>query len=92
MLDALVKVFLNLDAVLLVLARISGMFFMSPVFGRRNVPAIFTIGLILALTYITAAYYPVYGQTIDVSSYVELAFYIIKELITGIIMGYVFFL
>jgi len=89
MLDALARVLLNLDAVLLVLARISGMFFMSPVFGRRNVPAIFTIGLILALTYITAAYYPVYGEAIDVSSYVELAFYIIKELITGIIMGYV---
>jgi len=89
MLYALGRILLNFDAVLLVLARISGMFFMSPVFGRRNVPAVFTIGLILALTFITAAYYPVYGEAIDISSYIELAYYLIKELFIGIVMGYV---
>ncbi|MFO7294592.1 MAG: flagellar biosynthetic protein FliR [Clostridia bacterium] len=89
MLDALGRILLNIDAVLLALARISGMFFMSPVFGRRNVPAIFTIGLILALTFIVAVYYPVYDEAMDISSYIELAFYIIKEIFIGLIMGYV---
>lgn len=86
---AIESILLNIDAVLLALARISGMFFMSPVFGRRNVPAIFTIGLILALTFIVAAYYPVFGEVADIGSYLELAFYIIKEIFIGLIMGYV---
>ncbi|WP_092281785.1 flagellar biosynthetic protein FliR [Caldicoprobacter faecalis] len=88
MLGVLGQILLNFDAVLLVLARISGMFFMSPVFGRRNVPAIFTIGLILALTYTAVVCYPVHEQPIDISSYTELAFYIMKELLIGLIMGY----
>ncbi|MBM7581396.1 flagellar biosynthetic protein FliR [Caldicoprobacter guelmensis] len=88
MMEALVRLFLNLDTVFLVLARISGMFFMSPVFGRKSVPAIFTIGLILAMTGIVAVYFPVFGHSIDMSSYVEMAFYVVKELLVGIIMGY----
>lgn len=92
MLAVLQQILLKFEVMLLVLARISGMFFMSPVFGRRNVPSIFTIGLMLSLTCLTAAYYPGQQHPIYISSYIQLFYYIIKELLIGLIMGYIVFL
>ena len=65
---------------LIVLVRISGMFFLSPIFGRRNIPNYFKVGFCFILTIITANSITVP----DISSYTSLASYVIligKELL-----------
>ncbi len=90
MMAVLEQIFLNFDIMLLVLARISGIVFISVIFGRRNVPAVFYIGLIVSLTYILVAYYPIFGHnSLEVNSYAQLAFLTIRELTVGAIMGYI---
>ena len=78
----------NLDAILLVLVRMSGLFILSPVFGRQNMPALFKIGFafFLTLIYVTATENLVVDYKESMVLYVV---YIIKELAIGIIMGYV---
>lgn len=78
----------NLDAILLVLVRMSGLFILSPVFGRQNMPALFKVGFAFCLTliYITATE----NLAVDYQdSMVLYVIYIVKELAIGIIMGYV---
>ncbi len=90
MMAVLEQIFLNFDTMLLVLARISGIVFVSMIFGRRNVPAVFYIGLIISLSYILVAYYPLFGQSsLEINSYAQLAFLTIRELTIGAIMGYI---
>lgn len=69
-------IFANFDIMLLVLARISGIVFVSVIFGRRNVPAVFYIGLIVSLTFILVAYYPLFERNpLQINSYIRLAFW-----------------
>ena len=78
----------NFDAILLVLIRMSGLFILSPVFGRQNMPALFKIGFafFLTLIYVTATE----NLAVDYQdSMVLYVVYVIKELAIGIIMGYV---
>ncbi len=78
----------NFDAILLVLIRMSGLFILSPVFGRQNMPALFKVGFafFLALIYITATE----NLAVDYQeSMVLYVIYVIKELAIGIVMGYV---
>ena len=78
----------NFDAILLVLIRMSGLFILSPVFGRQNMPALFKIGFAFCLTliYITATE----SLAVDYQdSMVLYVIYVVKELAIGIIMGYV---
>jgi flagellar biosynthetic protein FliR len=78
----------NFDAILLVLIRMSGLFILSPVFGRQNMPALFKVGFafFLTLIYITATE----NLAVDYQeSMVLYVIYVIKELAIGIVMGYV---
>lgn len=78
----------NFDAILLVLVRMSGLFILSPVFGRQNMPVILKIGFafFLTLIYITATT----NLSIDYQDSIVLyTVFIAKELAIGIIMGYV---
>lgn len=78
----------NFDAILLVLVRMSGLFILSPVFGRQNMPVIMKIGFafFLTLIYVTATNNLVINYN---DSLVLYAVFIAKELAIGIIMGYV---
>ncbi|NLW01875.1 MAG: flagellar type III secretion system protein FliR [Clostridiaceae bacterium] len=73
---------------LIVLVRISGMFFLSPIFGRRNIPNYYKVGFCFILTIITA-------QSItvpDISSYSSLVSYMAligKELLLGVTIGFI---
>lgn len=78
----------NFDAILLVLVRMSGLFILSPVFGRQNMPAIFKVGFafFLTLIYVSATN----DLAIDYKGSIVLyVIYIMKELAVGAIMGYV---
>ena len=78
----------NFDAILLVLVRMSGLFILSPVFGRQNMPALFKVGFafFLTLIYVSASD----NLAVDYKdSMVLYVVFVAKELAVGIIMGYV---
>jgi len=78
----------SFDAILLILVRMSGLFILSPVFGRQNMPALFKVGFsfFLTLIYVSAAD----NLTVDYQgSMVLYTVFVAKELAIGIIMGYV---
>lgn len=78
----------NFDAILLIFVRMTGLFVLSPVFGRQNMPAIFKIGFAFFLTIIFAN--TVNGFNLDYQDSLLLYMvYVAKELAIGIIMGYV---
>lgn len=66
--------------------RISAIFTVSPVFGRRNVPAVAKIGLSLLLTAILISVYPPPQEDVDMNI-LEFFMVCIKQLITGLIVG-----
>ncbi|MGI6083805.1 MAG: flagellar biosynthetic protein FliR [Acetivibrionales bacterium] len=73
---------------LLVLVRITGMFFLSPIFGRRNIPNYFKIGFCFVFSVIVANTVPVP----DLTKYTSLAAYVViigKEFLVGIMLGFI---
>lgn len=66
--------------------RISAIFTISPVFGRRNTPAVAKIGLSLLLTSLLITVYPPSQEYIDMNI-LEFFIICIKQLITGLIVG-----
>jgi flagellar biosynthesis protein FliR len=74
---------------LLLFLRVSGLFALSPVLGRSNVPAMAKIGLSLLLSFIFLAAYPVSSAPpIDSSNLIAFALLCVKELLIGLVMGY----
>lgn len=78
----------GIDAFLLILVRVTGLFVVSPVFGRRNLPAYFKIGFsfMLALIFVNVVKVP---EISDSGSIYRYAFLIAKEFIVGLTIGYV---
>jgi flagellar biosynthetic protein FliR len=76
---------------LLVLVRISGMFFLSPLFGRRNIPGYYKAGFSFILAILVAHSIPVS----DLSGYTTFASYVFliaRELILGLMTGFISYL
>jgi len=78
----------GIDAFLLIFVRMTGLFVISPVFGRRNIPSYFKIGFsfILALILVNTVALP------DISGYgniLQYAVLVAREFIVGITIGYV---
>ncbi len=78
----------NLDLFILMFIRVSALIVSSPIFGRKTIPNILKIGLCLFITYIVFAAYspktaPEYGSVF------EFAVLCIKELLFGLVVGYV---
>lgn len=72
---------------LLILARCSSIFLISPVFGRRNVPPVFKIGLALMLSIIMLPMLELKSGLI--AGFLPLTVLIIKETVLGLIMGFI---
>ncbi len=73
---------------LLVFVRITGLFFLSPIFGRRNIPNYFKIGFCFMFAIIVANSVPVP----DLKAYSSLGAYVVliaKELLVGLILGFI---
>lgn len=84
--------FLNgFDAFLLVLVRMTGLFVVAPIFGRRNLPAYFKVGfsffmaLILVSTMTLQA--PAYNESL-----LAYGLLIMKEFVVGITIGFIAYL
>lgn len=73
---------------LLVFARMGGMIFLNPLFGRKNVPSQVRIGLVLCLTILIA---PTLSTTkIQAMSEIETVVAMLLELFIGYLCGFVF--
>jgi len=85
----------NLPVYLLAFVRISGMFLLSPIFGRRNIPARYKLSFALALTVITIPPLmsgindPGILTGLDTGVSLVFALNVIKELMVGLLLGFV---
>jgi len=79
------------DIFILVFVRMTGLFVIAPIFGRRNVPTYFKIGfsLMLALVMINTINIPKLDYYNNIYAYTFLVF---KEFIVGLTIGYVSYL
>jgi flagellar biosynthetic protein FliR len=74
---------------LLLFLRMTGLFALSPVFGRRNVPAMVKIGLSLLMSYILlAAYPPPVDLMLSADNLIAYVLLCVKELLIGLVLGY----
>ncbi len=80
---------LNFDGTtaLLVFLRISGCVLFNPILGRRNIPAVFNIGLCLILTVFIYPLVP--RQEIEINSFIVFFVCALKELALGFLIGYI---
>jgi flagellar biosynthesis protein FliR len=82
--------FSGIDILLLVFVRMTGLFVISPLFGRRNIPAYLKIGFsfmtAMILVNVIQMEMPIY------SNLWEYGFLIIKEFITGLTIGFIAYL
>ena len=77
------------DYILLLLLRVSGLIFSSPIFGRRTIPVIARIGYCACIAYL---FYVSVPQTQPILYNDDLLLYVllcVKELLFGLVLGYV---
>ena len=80
----------KVDIFLLVLVRMTGLFVVAPIFGRRNIPVLMKAGFsFMCSLIITAA---INFQAAEYNSYIEYALIIAQEFIAGITLGYAAYL
>ena len=87
MVDTLALIVQKFELFLLLLARCSAVFIASPVFGRRNIPAAFKIGLSLFISIILLNV--VKETPVLTGSLLQLAVWIAKEVMVGLVIGLV---
>ena len=80
--------FSSIDVYILVMVRFVGMIGFNPLFGRRNVPAMVRMGLVLFLTLLVAPMQS--AAPVEALTGIGYVFAIFKELLVGIAYGYVF--
>lgn len=71
----------------LILMRMSGFVFLNPVFGRRNIPALFKAGLAFVLA--IAVFPTARALDVNVSSAIEYGILLLKEFGLGYLLGFV---
>ena len=79
------------DIFLLIFLRVTGLFVISPLFGRQNIPAYYKIGFSFLLAIILSYTIPVP----DLSGYNSLLAFIflaLKEFLVGLVLGYISYL
>jgi len=78
----------NADYFILLLCRVSGLVFSSPIFGRVNIPNIAKIGFIVAITYLLFTVFP-QSADIQYTTLFGFAITIAGELLLGIALAFV---
>jgi flagellar biosynthetic protein FliR len=78
----------NLDYFILMLLRVSALIISSPIFGRKNVPNMLKIAFCVLVTYVLFAADPK-SQDIQYNGVIEFAVLCIKELLFGLVLGFV---
>lgn len=78
----------NFTLLLMIFMRMTGCIMFNPIFGRKNVPATFKVGLTLLLTLYVYSAVPM-DQTIVIQSVVVFVVIMVKELIFGFLIGFI---
>ena len=79
------------DVFLLIFVRMTGLFVVSPVFGRQNIPVYFKVGF----SFLTAILITYSIPVPDMAAYNSMAafiFLIAKEFLVGLVLGYISYL
>lgn len=82
--------FNGIDAFLLILVRMTGLFVIAPIFGRRNIPAYLKVGFALLTSFILVNLIKL--PALNYTNVLEYMFLVIKEFLVGITLGYVAYL
>jgi len=86
------NVLLNLwDIFLLIFIRVTGLFVISPIFGRKNIPVYFKVGFSFLLAIIISYTIPVPDMR-EYSSILSLILLAVKEFVIGLTLGYISYL
>jgi len=80
----------NFDIFLLVLARMAGMVLVNPVFGRKGLPMMVRMGLVLSLSLFVLPAAELQAVAVSGFTTFGMAEAIIKEVMMGLAIGYVF--
>lgn len=73
---------------ILIFCRVSGLFIMSPIFSRQNIPVYWKIIFSVLLSYIILGFAS-FATAPKISSFIQLFIFIIKEFLLGFIFGYI---
>lgn len=84
-------ILLNIDMFFLILVRTTGIFIISPVFGRNNLPMTMKIGISILVALILLPVISVTSQ-IQYTNFMELGFNVTKEFLLGIMIGFIGFI
>ncbi len=79
------------DVFLLIFVRMTGLFVVSPIFGRQNIPVYFKVGFSF-LTAILISYTIPAPELAAYNSMVAFIFLIAKEFLVGLVLGYISYL
>jgi len=79
------------DVFLLIFVRITGLFVVSPVFGRRNIPAYYKVGFSFLVAVILVQVLPV-PDLREYSSLLSFILLVVKEFVLGLVLGYISYL
>jgi flagellar biosynthetic protein FliR len=79
---------LNLNVFFLVLVRVTGLFVVAPIFGRRNIPTYYKVGFSFFIALIMMNTISV-GALENFTNVWEFAPLVLKEFIVGVALGYV---
>lgn len=80
----------NFDIFLLVLARMAGMVLVNPVFGRKGLPMMVRMGLVLSLSLFVLPAAELQAVAVSGLTTFGMAEAIVKEVMMGLAIGYVF--
>jgi flagellar biosynthetic protein FliR len=78
----------NLDSFILMFIRVSSLLMASPIFGRRTLPSMLKIGMCIMVTYAVFSADPA-ALAVQYSGAIEFGLLCVKELLFGLVLGYV---
>ena len=77
----------NFTLLMLIVMRMVGCVMFNPILGRRNIPALFRMGLVLVLSLM--AYLSTPQQTVEITSFLMMVIEMMKQLLIGYIIGFI---
>ena len=69
--------------------RMSGLIFLNPIFGRRNIPNNAKAGMVLVFTFLVYSTMEEPELTYEFASSFLYGFFLLKEFLVGYVLGYV---
>lgn len=89
--DLISFILVNFQLFILILVRVTGLFVISPIFGRNNLPTIMKIGLSITVALILLPL-KINGFYLEIDNMRTLMFWSISEFLIGIIIGLIAFI